>query len=274
MRDVLEELLNVTDEEDEGGVLEQLLRRAAVRGGSMTLAQRETAQQDAPDDTSQPKVRRERERKAEKTSLEKQDRPVQTVEAVEEPGETAQTEKNEPDDPGQRVRSREESRVHPTIPVREERLAQESRKVSRSVARAQAQAVQARGEDLGTRSGMRRQLSGADSVRRGSVWTGEVPAADAFWWDGDLSDAQVAGTALAQELSQSANASAALARQLEQSGRASARASSAAVSPVPSVREGTVIQREQTVGTVGSVKQVDRAFERDARRYDNPFYLY
>lgn len=66
----------------------------------------------------------------------------------------------------------------------------------------------------------------------------------------------------------------ALARQLEQGTRASARAGAPVRTGTDDLRTQTAAALPQAVEEIFGVKRIDRAFERDARRYDSQFYLY
>lgn len=66
----------------------------------------------------------------------------------------------------------------------------------------------------------------------------------------------------------------ALAQQLERSVQAAARASARTAGANTAAQTRTDVLRTPVGETEGGVKRIDRAFERDARRYDGRFYLY
>lgn len=66
----------------------------------------------------------------------------------------------------------------------------------------------------------------------------------------------------------------ALAQQLERSVQAAVRASARTAGANTAAQTRTDVLRTPVGETEGGVKRIDRAFERDARRYDGRFYLY
>lgn len=195
MRDVLEELLDASGEEEEGGVLEQLLRPFRIPVGNAA------------------------------------DR-VQTTE---------EERSYDPQQPGERAQapSRKQEELWEAIP--ESRLEQEDKRLAAAAARL-TQAV----------SGERRA-------------TGEAAEYSAAWQP---------GTALEWDLSRSVSAAPALVRQLEQRNRAAVRAAASAGEVNAAARTESMLGQHISGGTLAGAREIDRAFERDARRYDSRFYLY
>ena len=173
-----------------------------------------------------------------------------------------------------------------------ERTALTQEKAVSGSARRPAQTEQ---EEAEAQSGGENSLS-QDNRQRQEQWrllqqTGGTPAQAARFEraaaqtkeprDGSVAAAQTkeprdgsAAAAQTEEARHEASA-AALLGQLGKSGRAAGRAAASAAvpAPIPDASAGQA-RSEQALLLAGGVKQVDRAFERDARRYDSQFYLY
>ncbi len=198
MRDVLEELLDATGQEDEGGVLEQLLRLFRVRAGNgANRAQiTEEARSYAPEQTGE-----------------------EPVDAQQSQEELAQWWEEIPDI----------------------RLEQEDKRLAAAAAR-------------------------LTQGLPGERWATGGAAED--------SAARQGGTAPEADFFLSVNAAPALTQQLEQRSRAAVRAAGAAGGGNASARAEAPLGQHTSGGTLSGAREIDRAFERDARRYDSRFYLY
>ena len=198
MRDVLEELLDATGQEEEGGVLEQLLRpfRARAGNGANRAQITEEARAHAP----------------------------------EQPGERAVD-----------IPQSQEELAQWWEETPEIRLEQEDKRLAAAAAR------------------LTQGLSGERRVTGGAA---------------EDSAARQGGTAPEADFFRSVNAAPALARELEQRSRATVRAAAAAGDGNAAARGESRLGQHVSGSAVGGAREIDRAFERDARRYDSRFYLY